>query len=288
MSRESICPICGSSARPDHRAWRLLALDRSPQSRSVMSCNECGLRWLFPYTLPDEYQSLYRKDYYESELGDLSYRSEKQELALCYQLNAQRFRSLGITDRLLDVGCGTGDFLYSAAQAGISGAGIEPSRYAVQEATSRGLQVTLGTLTDLLGKGTSFAAAHCSHVLEHVPDAHDFLNQLHSLLVPGAPIYIEVPIQFDGVLDRIHQLSGRRATYSEHSIHHHYFFTPSALNRLLDTHGFTVASLTTFMPCRRALRKSSWKKWLLQSLLWIADRTLQRGDVISVWARRAE
>lgn len=240
-----------------------------------------------PYPTPDDYQTIYDHNYYESEQeGGFSYRNEKQELAPCYASITQRFRSLGITDKLLDIGCGTGDFLAVAKENGISGKGVEPSEYAAQKAIEAGFSVFQGTLSDLSPDTNSYAAAYCSHVLEHVPDAHTFMEQIKAILKPDAPIYIEVPIQFDGILDTYSRLRCRRRSYSDYSIHHHYFFTPNAMTQLLETHGFEILSLTTFLPCRRASRKPGLSKWALQSLLCAADRFGQRGDVISVWARR--
>lgn len=286
MKNNTTCPICAESALPDDLAKKMLALDQASGNFSILLCRRCGLRWLNPYVPPSEYLSFYDNDYYQSTLCNLSYQEEKQELTLCYTKNAKHFRSLGIKNRLLDIGCGTGEFLMRALQVGVIGEGVEPSEYAATQARNTGISVTQGTLSDLVASKKVYTAAHCSHVLEHVSDAHGFLNELRLLLEPNAPVYIEVPMQFDSLLDRISLLRRTKPVYSDFSIHHHYFFTPRALTKLLEDHGFSIQSLTTFMPCRRSLRKDSLRKWLLQSLLWLADRTFQRGDVISVWARR--
>jgi 2-polyprenyl-3-methyl-5-hydroxy-6-metoxy-1,4-benzoquinol methylase len=139
----------------------------------------------------------------------------------------------------------------------------------------------------LLGSRNLFAAASCIHVLEHVPNADIFLDQLTSLTRPGAPIYIEVPLQLDGILELLTRARGKAGRYSINSIHHHYFFTPTALVRLLNSHGIDVLSLTTFQRCRRVRRRGAVRRVGLQLLLWTADRIARRGDVISLWARRA-
>ncbi len=281
------CPICSSTARQDQKSYLELALNQAPKPYEIFHCKGCGLRWMSPHPTPDDYQTIYDSSYYESEqeMGG-SYREEKLELLPCYSNLAKRFQSFGITSKLLDIGCGTGDFLISAQEHGISGTGVEPSRHACQQAAAAGLTVHEGTLSDLSPDNGPYAAVHCSHVLEHVPDAHAFIEQIKDITQPGAPVYIEVPIQFDGLLDMINRLRRQQRRYSDHSIHHHYFFTPKAIKQLLTAHGFEIISLTTFLPCRRALRKSGLRKWLLQSLLWMADHIKQRGDVISVWARR--
>lgn len=282
-----VCPVCNCPARIDTRAHAELALDSAPKRYDVLRCDGCGLRWMSPYPTEVDNQTIYDHDYYESrQEAGFSYRAEKEELLPCYLGIASRFRAMGVEGRLLDVGCGTGDFLDAARARGLSGDGVEPSEYAAEQARAKGFSVHQGVLCDLFPIPEGYAAAHCNHVLEHVPDVNQFMSELRSALLPGAPLYLEVPLQFDGILDIVHRVRSRRRAYSYRSIHHHYFFTPVAVKRLLAAHGFEIVSLTTFMPCRRSRRKPGLRKWGLQTLLWAADRLARRGDVISVWARR--
>ena len=112
------------------------------------------------------------------------------------------------------------------------------------------------------------------------------LADIHRLLAPGGVMYLEVPLQFLGLPDLVARLRRKSQPYSDFSIHHHYFFSPSALHRLLTAGGFEVLSLATFVAARRAARPPGARKWLLQGALWLADRLARRGDVISVWARQ--
>lgn len=285
--KSEICPICQGSAFLDQRAHYELALDQAPTNYKMMRCAGCGLRWMTPYPNPEDYQTLYDNDYYEAlQEGGLSYPEEKQELLPCYSRIANRFSAFGVTKGLLDVGCGTGEFLVAAKANGIQGNGVEPSAYAAEKAAEKGFHIVNGVLADLLPVSEPYSAVHCSHVLEHVPDADRFMDELKSVMALGAPLYIEVPRQFDGVLDVMHRIRGYRRGYSDYSIHHHYFFTPKAIKLLLGAHGFEILSMTTYLPCRRAMRKRSVRMFALQSALWLADRLAGRGDVISVWARR--
>lgn len=234
-----------------------------------------------------ESDSLYDSDYYTSSIaGGVPYSDEKSELEACYRKTAERFISLGVPENLLDVGCGTGDFLAVARKHGLKGEGVEPSSFAASEAVARGIRVHHGPVTDLLDDRRTFSAIHCSHVLEHSLDVHDFLSGLHDLLEPGAPIYLEVPLQFDGILDRINSFRSMGIAYTKHSIHHHYFFNPRVMKELLQKHAFQVLSVDTHLPCRRALRRQNIRTWLLQSILFAADKLAKRGDIISVWARK--
>lgn len=285
--KSDVCPVCQGSAYLDQRAHYDLALDQSPKNYQIMRCTGCGLRWMTPYPTPADYQAIYDHDYYAAlREGGLSYPEEKQELLTCYSGIANRFSSFGVMNGLLDVGCGTGEFLAAARACGIQGDGVEPSAYAAEKAAEKGFHIFNGVLVDLLPVSEPYSAVHCSHVLEHVPDAGRFMDELKSVMSPDAPLYLEVPRQFDGILDVMHRIRGYRRGYSDYSIHHHYFFTPEAIKLLLGAHGFEILSITTYLPCRRAMRKPSVRILALQSALWLADRLAGRGDVISVWARR--
>ncbi|RMH85297.1 class I SAM-dependent methyltransferase [Pseudomonas sp. AOB-7] len=283
--KSQCCPICDGPVRINPKARDFLALDKAPKSYTIMSCiSGCKLSWMTPYPQPDDYQELYSNSYYEDSQAECSpYSQEKDELADHYNSIARNFLALNISGTLLDIGCGTGSFLVAAQSNGINAEGIEPSEYAANKASEQGLKVTCGTLGAHSKK--LYQAAFCSHVLEHVPDAHDFMQNLSATLSPGAPVYIEVPLQFDGVLDLLKRTIKKKTQYSIYSIHHHYFFTPSAITLLLQRHGFEVLSLKTFLPSRRSRRKG-FRTHAIQFLLWTADRFLKRGDVISVWARR--
>lgn len=280
------CPVCGGQASPDLRARAFLGLTDVDHPCSVQRCVVCGTRWLDPFPAPVGAQ-LYDRAYYESPEEGHLYSQQARQLMPLYAERARRFRALGVTGGLLDVGCGTGEFLLAAREVGIAGQGVELSSYAAGVAEAAGLQVWHGDLDSLPAAPGSFAALHCSHVLEHVLDAHAFLSRVHTLLQPGAPVYFEVPLQFDGVLERIEAMRGRNCAYSAYSIHHHYFFTPRSMRALLTDRGFQVEALTTFLPARRAGRAAGVRKWALQSLLWAADRLASAGDVIAVWGRRA-
>lgn len=280
------CPVCGGQAHPDPRARAFLGLTAVDHPCSVQRCVVCGTRWLDPFPAPVGAQ-LYDFAYYESPEEGHLYSQQTRQMMSLYAERAHRFRDLGVTRGLLDVGCGTGEFLLAAREAGIAGQGVELSDYAAGVAEAAGLQVWHGDLDGLQSASGSFAGLHCSHVLEHVLDAHAFLSRAHALLQPDAPVYFEVPLQFDGVLERIEAIRDRNCAYSAYSIHHHYFFTPGSLRALLVGSGFHVDALTTFLPGRRAGRPEGLRKWALQSLLWAADRFASAGDVIAVWGRRA-
>jgi len=90
---------------------------------------------------------------------------------------------------LLDVGCGTGDFLHTCRDDGWNVQGVEPSESARKLASQKG--ITTAESIDLV-KG-SFQLITLWHVLEHVPDLNETLNKLYNLLAPAGTLLLAVP-----------------------------------------------------------------------------------------------
>ncbi len=91
---------------------------------------------------------------------------------------------------LLDLGCGTGDFLLTAKQGGWKTFGTEPGDAARKLAQSKGLEVSLDS--QLFAHG-SFDIITMWHVLEHVPDPDSQMREILRLLRSDGYVLIAVP-----------------------------------------------------------------------------------------------
>jgi 2-polyprenyl-3-methyl-5-hydroxy-6-metoxy-1,4-benzoquinol methylase len=94
--------------------------------------------------------------------------------------------------RLLDVGCGNGDYLRVAHDAGWQVMGVEPDPEAAKIASADGFEVR-SSLHDWSDQAGTFDYVTASHVIEHVHDPGEFLSDIHSLLVRGGGLYIQTP-----------------------------------------------------------------------------------------------
>ncbi|MDE1894806.1 MAG: class I SAM-dependent methyltransferase [Xanthomonadaceae bacterium] len=95
--------------------------------------------------------------------------------------------------RLLDVGCGNGDYLRHAADAGWRAVGIDADQQAVDVARQRGMDARLGGIELFAGQAGCFDAITLSHVLEHVHEPAEFLQAVHRLLRPGGVVFLDTP-----------------------------------------------------------------------------------------------
>lgn len=143
-------------------------------------------------------------NYYQSE-DYISHTDSKRNLIeIAYQLVKQFSlkRKVKLVTRvnhgqgtILDVGCGTGDFLQVCEQSGWSIAGIEPNEKARQLASTKtNFQDYCGTVEELIeSRPEPFDMITMWHVLEHVPNLADFISKVKTLLKPDGVLIVAVP-----------------------------------------------------------------------------------------------
>lgn len=92
--------------------------------------------------------------------------------------------------KVLDFGCGTGDFVKFLNSKNINGVGVEPNFQAREIAKNKKIQI-FENLNEL--KDFKFDVITLWHVLEHIPDYQNQIIELKKLLNPNGIIIIAVP-----------------------------------------------------------------------------------------------
>ncbi len=95
--------------------------------------------------------------------------------------------------RLLDVGCGNGDFLRVARRLGFDVMGLDLDAAAAARARESGATVLVGTLDDAELDAGSFEHVTMSHVVEHLHDPVGSLRRIAALLRPGGRLWLQTP-----------------------------------------------------------------------------------------------
>ena len=101
-------------------------------------------------------------------------------------------------EKLLEIGCGNGDFLRKAKKLGfVDALGIDNSASAISVCKARGLNAWCGTIETYLSANPEMQQAYdlvtSYHCLEHVPDPVEFLVQAMQLIKPSGSIFISTP-----------------------------------------------------------------------------------------------
>jgi 2-polyprenyl-3-methyl-5-hydroxy-6-metoxy-1,4-benzoquinol methylase len=97
-----------------------------------------------------------------------------------------------VDDRLLDIGCSTGELVRSVNFTRINAYGIEPNTEHYEIAKSKGLNVENCPIENY-DPGMKFDVITMLNALEHVLSPTDVLNKIHSLLNDDGFLLISVP-----------------------------------------------------------------------------------------------
>jgi ubiquinone/menaquinone biosynthesis C-methylase UbiE len=138
-------------------------------------------------------------------------------------------------ESLIDIGCGTGEFIVQLRRRFNTLVGIDTSSYAIEFTARR-----VGKDTNILLKhgeldSFHFPAEHfdvclCLDVLEHVKDLSSLFQEIHRILRPGAEMIVTVPNWYDMIVSGILRIDPL----------HINTFTPWRWMKLLKRAGFKI------------------------------------------------
>lgn len=146
--------------------------------------------------------------------------------------------------RLLDFGCGSGEFLLVARNLGWNVLGIDLDSKAVQVARDYGLEVLQGGIEQLINENVGkFDGITLSHVIEHVYEPRVLLEACRKLLNPGGWLWLETP-NLDSEGHRYFGSNWRDLDPPRHLA----LFTNSSLKQLLIDAGFSKIETEPYRP----------------------------------------
>ncbi|MFZ4698988.1 MAG: class I SAM-dependent methyltransferase [Candidatus Methylumidiphilus sp.] len=160
-------------------------------------------------------------------------------------------------NRLLDVGCGNGDFLVAAQAAGWECYGLDFDEKAIGTARTRGIEVSVGTLAAQRYSDNFFDAITLSHVIEHVHHPVMLLKECAKLLKPSGILWLATP-NANSIVNNWFQRYWLSLCAPQHLI----IFNPRNLKSLIENFGFSVITK------RRGVHVQSH---------WVASKRLQQG-----------
>ena len=275
------CTICGSTGDTIYKSLRD-RLFKAPGLWNLIRCPnpDCGLLWISPIpntkTLAQAYEYYYthKTGAHVFPLRQLYERMRRDYVSVMYGYRRVQIRSweklvskiialiphrkvawdasimwlpAKPQGRLLEIGCGNGERLTLLKEIGWDTQGLETDPKAAAIARNMGHQITVGILGSQVFPLESFDAIVMSHVIEHVENPRDMVQECVRLLRPEGHLVILTP----NTKSLGHQWYGKDWLHLDPPRHIN-LFNRSAILKLLDGLGFTE------IKCSSVLRDANW------------------------------
>lgn len=188
------CPWCGSEKTQIHLWLKDEFLTK--EDFQIHECKQCGLLFTEPHPTKEKIVEYYKsEEYYSHQENKKGFIPKLYETVKSINLKKKcRMATEGMcSGKVLDIGCGVGDFLHQMEKEGWSGMGAEPSEDAknIAQRRTNGQIVSPEELPDLPDK--SYDLITMWHVLEHVDDLKWEVEQLERLLKQGGRLVLALP-----------------------------------------------------------------------------------------------
>lgn len=271
MTETVDCPLC---AAPSGRRLFEAADPLSSDRFEVRRCDGCSLVYVSPRPVEERIAAYYPDGYFG-----------KRHPVFKDLFMDLRVRALpeDRTGRVLDIGCGRGDFLIACRRKGWEVAGVEQETAPIMELReSLGLEVSATSALSSLPEA-SFDAVTMWHVFEHMAHPRETLRQAHRLLKPGGLLVIEVP-NYGSWQARMAPREWFHLDVPRHLLH----FERTTLDTMLKAEGFrpdrwgtfsaeydAFGMLQTFLNCL-----CSTPNWLFQLLIGRRPLKATSRDVV--------
>lgn len=207
----------------------------------IVRCEFCKSAYVWPRPKVNEVEDIYAdRDYNPNHNHQGMYWPSGRRDA------ARLFKCFGALIRgkvLLDIGAGEGVASEEAIRRGFDVRACEPSPQCRKEFLDRN-----GFEPDPSFFDNEYAEENChqfdvvllSHVLEHLPDPEQILNNVSLVLRPRGVVIIAVPL-FGSVITAVMGKRDFFVTPPEHLT----YFSHAGLGRLLEMHGYLIESVYT-------------------------------------------
>lgn len=211
---------------------------------TIYKCNQCNLYFVHPQPTDKALQKVYsfESGYFEyTPLNKTTFSSDIDNLLQWYKKETNTKQPT-----VLDVGSGSGTFVYQATKRGFDATGLDLNKDMVQKLQKEGLNIIYTTLEKYNAKPKTFDAINLGDIIEHVKDPHEFLNHCHTLLKKQGKMYICTPnsntffVKYQLLLNKIFKIPWGHISPP----HHLHEFSDNNLIQLLEQTGFKIKKIT--------------------------------------------
>jgi SAM-dependent methyltransferase len=193
MEEVLVCPVCSSASFRHYLDCIDYALTK--EAFTLRQCTSCNLVVTSPRPVEQNLGSYYQFPSYISHSGksqsgliSLIYKSARY---LALRRKGKLIEQRCAVGRILDIGCGTGEFLHYMKSKGLLVTGVEPSTEARTKAEQLLGQKIYPSADQL--PPVSFEVITLWHALEHIPNLQVIIQQIRQLLKPNGLLVLAVP-----------------------------------------------------------------------------------------------
>ncbi len=185
------CLLCKTK-----NARTVSVIDRKGKPLKTCICEGCGLVFNQPIPTDDELAKFYSQDYRKEYKG--SFRPRGRQIIRNFRRVSNHISCFSDifanAKNILDVGAGSGEFVFAMSYMGKNACGIEPNKEYAEYCRSQ-LHIDISTLAilDATFPKDSFDFINISHVVEHLNDPVRYLSMLSQWLQEDGILYVDVP-----------------------------------------------------------------------------------------------
>lgn len=276
------CMICNSNNYEFHESLGY------QDKFQYVKCKNCGNVYLNPRPeYDDEYLTIAYDQYGmlgENIIKDINKISpHTMEIISRYQLTLKEIESrFGKKGKVLDVGCGTGEFLVAAKLLGWDAYGIDISGPMCRHISENlNIPARAGQFHEMdLSNWGPFDVIFCSHVIEHVPNPNLWMQTYKKYLKKEGILCLNVPNQYapEKVIQRFLKTIGLRKNKWEKWRTPDHLYEPhlKTIKYLVEKNNFTILDIFTYSSKEAAVESAFYKFFY---------RILKLGSKIRLFAR---
>jgi len=238
------CPVCGS------KECKVTGRDRFIEDTEYARCLDCksGFAARSLSSLGKVYDAFHGTDDYASEKFFDNEMRHILRLSPWYLKRLSRFKKSG---RLLDIGCGRGQFIYKASQTGNwQCVGLDVSKNAAEYAKKYfGLDLIVSEFSPEIFGEQKFDVIYMRHLVEHIENPHQFLAQVKKVCAPGAVLAVHLPNEssWTNSFKRICYRFGINKDFGSLRFPYHPVgYNPKSLRLLFESAGFKHLDTRTY------------------------------------------
>lgn len=280
----------------------------------ISKCKNCKALFLNPQPEYKELKDYYSKKKYYSlknieskeskktrlkiKLYNIYFNPNKNNFILKILFSPLKFIVRGTNlkkgDKILDIGCGSGQFLYEMKELGMNVQGVEPGDFNEEENKKYKLNIKKADLIDAKYKKESFDLITINHVLEHLDNPHETLNEINKIIKTDGKLIIAIP-NTNSLAYWIFKKNWYQLDVPRHIIN----YSNKNIKLILEKNGFKVkrvrynsrpsqfvVSLYFALNIKKRIKLLNYAlNILFLPLTWLVN-FLRMGDQIEVWCEK--